>query len=300
MRLLIVFVLIIAAVFIFGALFSFPLYSCLTLVSDISFQQTVHFSILLSGLLPGIYYLHSSRRLADMLGRGIANSGILKTLFRTFAAGVAILVIIELCLSLLGMRQPDPDLGAGTARFIGVVIKALITGVIVSIMEETLFRGAIFTGLARYSNNLAALTLTSLLYGAVHFIEFPPLPAGSAVSWLSAFTVLAGAFDQFSDPLILDSLFSLIMLGVLFGLLRWHSGNIILCIGLHAGIVTANKLFSYATDYRPGSTFAFLVNSYDHQTGALASCALILACLLYYFRVMKKNRPQTSVIQPHD
>lgn len=300
MRLIIIFILLIAAVFLTGALFSFPLYSCLTPVSDVSYQQAVHFSILLAGLLPGIYYLSSSQQLSDMLGRGNALSANLKTLGTGFAAGLAILFSIELCLFLLGMRQADPDLGAGIARILGVVIKALVTGCIVSVTEETLFRGAIFTGLTRFGNNLTALILTSLLYGAVHFIDFPPLPAGTDITWLSGFAVLAGAFNQFTDPGILDSLSSLIMLGLLFGLLRWHSGNIILCSGLHAGIVFTNKIFSFATDFRPGGPFTFLVNNHDHQTGILASFWLLLFCLLYYFLVMKKNRAQTPVIQPDD
>lgn len=289
MRLLTIFILIIAAVFFFGALFSFPLYSCLTLVTDISFQQSVHFSILLCGLLPGVYYLYASHRLADTLGRGSGFKTSLRALGMGFAAGLAILLIIELCLSLLGMRQPDPDLQAGLAKLPGVVVKAIITAGIVSVTEEILYRGAIFSGLARYGNYTVALILTSLLYGTVHFIDFPPLPAGMAVSWLSAFTVLAGCFDQFTDPLILDSLFSLTLLGLLLGLLRWHYGNILLCIGLHAGIVCANKIISYSTDFRSGSPYSFLVNTYDHQTGVLASFWLLLACLLCYTLTIRKR-----------
>ena len=300
MRLIIIFILIVAAVFIFGALFSLPLYACLTLVSDVSFQQAVHFSILLTALLPGVYYLYASRQLAKLLAWDRGFRAGQKSVLAAFAVGMLILIIIELCLSLLGMRQPDPDLGDGWARFLEVAIKAIITGCIVGIMEELLYRGAIFTGLARYGNYLIALILTSLLYGAVHFIDFPPLPAGSDITWLSAFTVLAGGFNQFNDPLILDSLLSLTLLGLLFGLLRWHSGNIISCTCLHAGIVSANKIFSYATDYRPGSKYEFLVNSYDHQTGILASFWLLLACLLYYFLVMKKSYPQISAKQPVD
>jgi len=298
LRLLIGFILIIAAVFFFGGLLSYPLYSCLVLITNISFQQSVHFSILLTGLLPGIYYLYASHRLAETLGRGRGLKVNLGMLARGFGAGLAILIMVELCLSLLDMRQIDPDLQTGFTRLFSVSVKAVITGFVVSVMEEILYRGAIFTGLARYGNSTIALIFTSLLYGAVHFIDFPPLPAGTAISWFSAFTVLAGSFDQFGDPLILDSLFSLSMLGLLFGLLRWHTGNIILCIGLHAGIVCANKIFSYATDFRPGSSYQFLVNSYDHQTGILASFWLLLACLLYYFLVMKKSSAETSAIQP--
>ena len=194
----------------------------------------------------------------------------------------------------------DPDLGNGIFKFMRVIIKAGVTGCIVGATEEILYRGAIFTGLARYSNYLLALIISSLFYGAVHFIDFPPLPAGTAVSWLSGLGVLAGAFHQFTDPQILDSLFALTVLGMLFGLLRWHSGTIISCAGLHAGIVAANKIFSYATDFRPGSHYAYLVNSHDHQTGILAGIWLLLLCGCYYYFVMKKHRPHRSTIRAGD
>lgn len=300
MRPILIFILVIAAVFLTGALLSWPFYFCLSLLLDISYPQAVHFSILLTGMLPGIYYLHATRQLAGLLGRGRGFRVNLKSILVAFAAGAAILAGIELCLYLLGMRQADPDLGNGTLKFMRVIIKAGIVGCIVGLTEELLYRGVIFTGLARYCNRLPALIVTSLFYGAVHFIEFPPLPAGTAVNWLSGFSVLANAFHQFGNPRILDSLFALTLLGLLFGLLRWHSGTIIACAGLHAGIVAANKIFSYATDYRPDSPYACLVNSRDHQTGILAGLWLLLLCGCYYYFVMKKRHPHGPAIQLDD
>ena len=289
MRPIFIFVLIITAVFLCGALLSFPFYYCLTLMMDISFPQAVHFSILLTGLLPCVYYLYATRQLTKLVAWDRGFRAGLKSASAAFAAGMAILIIIELCLYLLGMRQLDPDLGNGMLTFLRVMIKAGIIGCIVGLTEEILYRGAIFTGLARYSNQLLALIVTSLFYGAVHFIDFPPLPAGAIVTWSSGFSVLAGAFHQFSDPQILDSLCTLTILGLLFGLLRWQSGTIISCAGLHAGIVSAKKIFSYVTDFRPGSSYAYLVNSYDHQTGILAGIWLLLLCGCYYYFVMKKS-----------
>ena len=289
-RPLLVFALVIMAVFLTGALLAFPLYNCLALLVDLDFHKAVHFSILLTGLSLGLYYLHRTNRLPDMLGFGVRVSGNLRLLALGYAGGLAILLLVELSLFLLGMRQPDPDLGNGLPALLLAVLKALITGLAVGLTEEILYRGAIFTGLARYSNNLAALIVTSVFYGAVHFIDIPELPAGTTVNWLTGFNLLAVAFGQLSNPLILDSLLSLTMLGVLLGLLRWHSGNIVLCIGVHAGIVTVNKIFAYATDYQAGSPYAFLVNSYDHLTGAVATSWLALACLLYYLSAMRSHR----------
>ena len=284
------FLLIITAIFLAGALLAYPLYICLKLLATIEFHKVVHYSILLTGLGLGLYYLHATDLLAEMLGQGVHVSSNLRRLVLGYAAGVTILLLVEGSLALLGMRQPDPDLGNGLPALLLAVLKALLVGSTVGLTEEILYRGAIYTGLARYTSQLAALIISALFYGAVHFIDFPELPAGSEINLLSGLTMLTGAFRNFFDPFILDSLLSLTLLGVLFGLLRRYSGNIILCIGAHAGIVTVNKICSYATDYTAGSPYAFLVNAYDHQTGLLASFWLALACLFYYLLMMRNDR----------
>ena len=300
MRPLIIFISIVAAVFLAGAVLSYPVYTGLVSIIHISYRQTLHFTILLTALLLAVGYLYAARVLAPILGWHNRFGETLRSLGAGLAAGLALLSLIELCLYLLGMRQADPALGNGTAPFLLALLKALLIGCIVGFTEEVLYRGAIFTGLARYSNSLTALIVSSLFYGAVHFIQFPPLPAGTGASWTAGLHILAGAFNQFTDPLVLDSLFSLILLGLLFGLLRWRTGNIILCTGLHAGIVTANKIYSYATDFKPGSAHAYLVNGHDHLTGVLASFWLLLAGLFYYFLCMKENPPARSAKQPED
>ena len=185
------------------------------------------------------------------------------------------------------MRQIDPDLHQGLPALGRAVIVAMLSGVVVGITEEMLFRGVIFTGLARYSGRLYALIVSSAFYSAVHFLDFRNLPQGTAINWLTGVSALGSLFSRFGDPLIYDSFLSLFTLGILFGLVRWHTGNIVLCAGLHAGIVTVNKIFSYAVDYRPGGSYNFLVNVYDNTTGYLATFWLVLACFIYHHFYMR-------------
>jgi membrane protease YdiL (CAAX protease family) len=276
-----VFLLLVTAVFLIGALLSYPVYQGLTLLRAIGFHKALHYSIVLTGLSLGLWYLHATGSLAALFGQGAGGSARLKALVTGYAAGLAILLLVELSLALLGMRVADPDLGAGPGAILFAVVKALLTGITVGLLEETLYRGAIYTGLARHANAVSALILSSLFYGAVHFIDMPELPAGTAVTWSTGFVLLAGAFRQYSDPFIYDALITLCILGVFFGLLRRHTGNLLICIGAHAGVVTVNKIFSYTTEYRPGTGYAWLVNAYDHQTGILASAWLCLACVVY-------------------
>lgn len=290
MRPILVLAAVIAAVFITGALLSYPVYLLFSYTTDTGFSKALHYSTLLTGLALGLYYLKVTDTAKSVFGleRGYRdNAG---ELFSGFLAGLVILMTVETSLYILDMRQADPGLAQGFMMFLFTVLKAVVTGIAVGLLEESLFRGAIYTGLARHATNLTALLVTSLLYSAVHFIDFPELPVNEPANWTTGFMLLAGSLDRFADPMVLDSFLTLAVLGLLLGMMRWHTGNILLCTGVHAGIVTINKIFSYATDFRMGSPYEFLVNAYDHQTGHLATFWLLLVCLLYYFLYMKRQK----------
>jgi len=288
LRTLLLFILAIAATFLAGSFLSCPIYMILALFSEVRFYKVFHFSILVTGILLGLCYLTAGNR-ASVLGLGLSRQRAWRYFIGGFGGGLVIIVVVESCLFVLGMRQIDPDLHQGLAALGRAVMTALLSGVVVGVTEEMLFRGAIFTGLARYSGRLYALIMSSVFYSAVHFLDLGTLPHGTAVNWLTGVSALGSLFGRFSDPQIYDSFLSLFALGVLFGLARWHTGNIILCAGLHAGIVTINKIFSYTTDYRPGGAYSFLVNVYDNTTGHLATFWLALACVVYYLYFMHRR-----------
>jgi len=254
---------------------------------DARFHKVIHFTILITGIACGLVYLKRSNQ-SEVLGTTDSRGTEGTDLIRGFIHGLVLLLIIESSLFVLGMRQTDPDLSNGLGSFSYVIIKALISGILVGVAEEILFRGAIFSMLARLQGKFHALTISSLFYAAVHFIDLAPLPTASDIYWLSGIEYLALSFSAFGDPGIWDSFLTLFFLGALFSMVRWETGNITQCVGLHAGIVTINKIFSYSTDYREGSPFAFLVNSNDHLTGHLASFWVVLACVFYYCFYMRK------------
>lgn len=254
--------------------------------SDVRFYKVFHYSILVTGFLPGLYYLTAGNQ-TSVLGLDLSRQRAWRNFAGGFSGGLVIIVVVESCLFVLGMRQLDPDLHRGLPALGRAVAAALLSGAVVGVTEEILFRGVIFTGLARYSGRLHALVVSSVFYSAVHFLDFRTLPQENAISWLTGISALGSLFGRFSDPQIYDSFLSLFALGILFGLVRWHTGNIMLCAGLHAGIVTINKIFSYAVDYRPGGPYTILVNVYDNTTGHLATFWLALACFIYYYFYMR-------------
>lgn len=178
-------------------------------------------------------------------------------------------------LAALGLR-PNPrrweDLGAGFAiallsmAALGAVLLALefsrlrhtvpafafvkiaVSAVVVSFLEEWLFRGAILGLLARSLNRHAALFFTSALFSILHFLKPNDTAVPQTVGWLSAFGLIPGSFEQFGEPwLVLGGFTTLFIVAWILGYTRFKTGSLWMAIGLHAGWVFGLMGFNKAT-----------------------------------------------------
>ncbi|HLB31342.1 MAG TPA: CPBP family intramembrane glutamic endopeptidase [Gammaproteobacteria bacterium] len=278
-----VFLLAIASLLVCASLLSWPVQLLIGVIGNPPFPKTVHFTLVLSALAVAIAYLVFTDRLGPLSGAQIRRHSGRRQLLAGFLAGALILAMVEGTLHLLGMRQMDPDLKAGVLSLALVTVKALAAGLLVGVIEELTYRGAILEGLLRHGGAGVAVMLSSLLYAGVHFIDFPASDPQAGLHWYSGVLMLAQGFHALQRLAIWDSFLTLFLLGLLLSLIRLRTGNLIACIGLHAGIVTLNKILAYATDYREGSPWSFLVNLQDQPNGYLASGCLLI-CLWIYWR----------------
>jgi CAAX protease family protein len=100
-------------------------------------------------------------------------------------------------------QLPD-DLGVHQSTVALVAVCVLVT-VIAPIAEELLFRGYVFTALRRWRGPWVAALLTGIVFGLIHVASAPVV---------------------FLVPLAI--------LGFLLCLLRWRTGSLLPCIGVHA------------------------------------------------------------------
>jgi len=68
---------------------------------------------------------------------------------------------------------------------------------------------------------------------------------------------------------------------MLLALVRERTGNIALCIGLHAGWVMTIKAIKWLTDVDASADLLFLIGPYDGITGWLATAWVGLVALIY-------------------
>ena len=172
-------------------------------------------------------------------------------------------------------------------------MQALAAGLLVGILEETFFRGALFTAIRRRGTAASAIAASALLYAAVHFLKPGALDTHGPVDWPAAGRMVLDGFTGAVDWTSLDSFVALVMVGVLLGLVRERTGHIGWCIGLHAGWVLVIQVARHLTDGNAASAYAFLAGEYDGVIGWLAAGWLAVLTAGYQ-RLARRSGPLTA------
>jgi len=157
------------------------------------------------------------------------------------AIGLGSLVVALGVSVALGTRSIALDRSAG--EIASAVLRYALVGIVVALIEETFFRGALQGGLQREMDVTTAVILASLIYSALHFLK--PRGAGISageVTWSSGFRCLGElATRSFAGHDILVSLVTLFLVGCILGLAYARTRALYLSIGIHAGWVLANE-----------------------------------------------------------
>jgi len=228
------------------------------------------------GVLAGTLWLLRRKDLArrEVLGYDLPWPAFARRLLLGLAAGLLLMTAALAPLFLLGVREWNP---ARTAQLPLLLLKGLGSGLLVALIEETFFRGAMQGALLRQNARRLALFAVPAFYAAVHFLGRASSVPADEVNATSGFTALSGFFSLYAHPLLLlDAFLALYFVGLLLALLRQRMGDIACCIGLHAGFVAMIAVFRKLS--LPGaSDWSFLVGRFD---GLLGTWIALLAALL--------------------
>ena len=124
----------------------------------------------------------------------------------------------------------------------------LLSAVIVALLEESLFRGAILGIFRRTLSPWSAIIANGAIFSAVHFLKPDESIEVRNVHWLSGFEMVPHVFHQFSEPmLLLASFTTLLVLGLMLADVTVRTRSLWLAIGLHAGLVFVKMGFSKFT-----------------------------------------------------
>ncbi len=287
---LLIFIAYFAIALLSGAAISYPLHAFLANWFELDFERVASRSVLIVAI---ILFIALYRKLGFESWRDIGYSSDKKQFFKDLAKGIGfgILIMSPVIVGLLITQNRVIDMGweVSPLNILKLVITALIAGLIIAVLEETLFRGAMLGAIKKHSSAIFAVVVTSLFYALVHFIQ-PDIELDSeTLNWTSGFVMLKNALSGLANiPLIIDSLIALFLAGALLAIVRIRTNRIALCIGIHAGWVITIKIFKRVTDTNVHSDYAFLTGSYDKVLGYLATvCIAIFIALLLNIKIHK-------------
>lgn len=288
MRAIIVFFLFIILAFLVGAVLAYPLKLLLDPALALAFRKYLTYATLISGLIiSGIYlqlYNSLSFKAFGYNGKFIA---FLKGMLNGFVYGLSIMLLIEVGLFLLGIHELDSTRSYTFESISLLLSKAIVMGLLIAILEESIFRGALFTGLYKQTGAVIATFFSSLIYAAVHFIRYRDLPADTDIGWFTGLSMMPEAFRRFHEWSILDYFLTLFIFGVLLALLRLKHKSIAACIGVHAGIVMLIKISDYVTNRTHSSNYDYLVSQYNSTFGWISFIVIFLFTLFYFVKLQK-------------
>ena len=159
------------------------------------------------------------------------------TLGFTSLAAAAILAV------LCGGR--DANLGHPALDFVSHLGNAALSAVVVAVLEELFFRGALFGALRRAHSLTGAVLASSAIYALLHFLARVESPA--TVEWTSGLALLPRMVRGFADVGQLVPFLNLTLAGIALALARQHTGNLYFAIGLHAGWIFWLKSYNFLT-----------------------------------------------------
>lgn len=290
MRAFALFVALLAGSLLMAAVLTYPAWWLVSLVSIEPVHRVMHRIAMLIALV-GLVVL--TRRLGlsnkEALGYGMPRRQFVTQIGIGWLCGLALMLPLTGLLLGLDIREVKPGF---EGHWLGLITGGVVTGLTVAFIEETFFRGVLFTAVSRTSGAAAAVIAPSLLYASLHFLGGKLRVPAEDVSWVHGFEVLSKLFERYVQPLTFaDSFVALAMLGVLLAMVRLRTGAIAACIGLHAAGVAFIAVLREATLVNADTPYAELVGSYDGVIGwaALLWFAIIAAAFVLFGRRVQRS-----------
>jgi len=283
------FLVYVLAVFVLTAVTSYPVFLGLEALGlrDMPFDQMVMRLLKLYGLL-GLWPLLASfglnTRAGWGYGQGRGRRGFAAGILLGAAIGIASMALVVVVLLIFDIRVTRPGVDLNLQVLAVFALQSAFAGLLVGFIEETWFRGALQASVARVSNSAFAIVIISVVYGAMHFISADINIPGDEVRWLSGTGVLFTSLHGFRSPSFYDSLFALVAGGLFLGLVRYRTGRIAECIGIHAGWVMVVKILRLTTYPNADASWSFMIGSYDGVIGILAGLWFSSLAIAYYVR----------------
>lgn len=273
-------VLFLAAALVAAAALAYPAWWLVGLVSEQPIHRVMHRIAMLVAFIGLIVIFKRWRVTREALGYALPTHEFVRQLCFGLIAGAAIMSPLILMLFGLDVRVGKPSFVWSASHLGAIIASSLLSGLVIAFIEETFFRGALFSVVKRESGVGPAIVLPSVLYASVHFLGGRLRLPRDEIHWSTGFAVLNKLFEKYAAPMeLVDSFLALFAVGVLLAVVRVRTRSIAACIGLHAAWVCTIQSVRRLSTVEQDAAASWVVGSYDGVIGwgALTLIAVILA-----------------------
>ena len=235
--------------------------------------------LLILSILPFTYYLKINKAELGFVSLPV----FLKQIVLGFCLGLITLLPVFIVLYLLGINVLDDTQIWTTSFVVKNLIISLLLALLISLIEEPLFRGLLLISLQKKLPVIPAIIISASYYAALHFLNSNTNIQAQDLKIYSGFTLLTEAFTNLLNPAIFSAFMALLMVGIFLGVLRTQvKSSLGFCIGCHTCWVWQIKMNKtlFNTDFN--SEYHYLVSSYDGVIGPLVTIWLLLAIISYF------------------
>jgi CAAX protease family protein len=191
-------------------------YFIVQLLGDIiSFRQIINRLaqlFLVLSIFPAMAYLK-----IDKTELGFAKRPMFfKQLLQGFLLGFVTLMPVFIVLYILGVNVIDEGQLWTTGFLTKQIIINLLIALLISSIEEPLFRGILLTSLSKKLSTAAAIIISSTYYAGLHFFSSKTDIPLQDITLFSGFKLLAEAFSNLWNAEIISAFLALLMVGIFF------------------------------------------------------------------------------------
>jgi membrane protease YdiL (CAAX protease family) len=206
-----------------------------------------------------------------------------KQLLQGFGLGFITLLPVFIILSVLEINVLDETQVVTVGLLAKTMTINLLLALLISLIEEPLFRGLLLVSLHKKMSVIAAILISSIYYAGLHFLSIKTDLPVQDINAFSGFKLLGEAFGNLINPANLPAFFALLMVGIFLGVLRTQvKVSLGLCIGCHTCWVWQIKMSKKLFNTDLSSEYLYLVSDYDGIIGPLVAGWLLLAIAGYF------------------
>ena len=250
-------------------------------ITDMWPYSRVYDRVALAVLIGGLYYYRQQFQLSQLktdFSLWKENAKLKKFFLGLLLAFIPVIIVLPIMVGQGDLSWKDEELSYYSYR----LLKLIPTILVVSFLEELVFRIFIFWTLYKTFGLVKAIISSSLFYAFVHFIAPVKTFKIEGYDFIAGFEYYLVVTERILAFDLLSALLVLFSIGIFLALLLKQTRSLFLCAGFHGGWILSIKVTKYFTVINE-TAVSRLKEQYFLLSFPATWLALVITFLLAYY-----------------